>query len=169
MIDSLKRLSPQMVTLLVLLGALATILAALGYQHYGGYAPCELCLQQRYAYYAGIPLAAISLGLFVMGRPKPAMIALALCGVGFLANAGLGAYHSGVEWKWWPGPEACAGGDLSNIGGNLLESLKTAKPVSCNDAPWRFLGLSFAGWNVLISLDLAAGAWLGVHNARHAG
>lgn len=158
-----------MATLLVLLGALAAILAALGFQHLGGYAPCALCLQQRYAYYVGIPLAVVAFVLFRAGKPGPAAAVLALCGLGFFFNAGLGAYHSGVEWKWWPGPESCGGGDLSAISGNLLEALKTAKPVSCNDAPWRFLGLSFAGWNTLISLDLAAGAWLGVHNARRAG
>lgn len=166
MIDFLKRLSPQIIALLVLLGALATILGALWFQHYGGYAPCALCLQQRYAYYIGIPLAALALVFFWMGKPGPGTILLAICGIGFFLNAGLGAYHSGVEWKWWPGPDVCAGGELGTIGGNLLESLQNAKAVSCNDAPWRFLGLSFAGWNVLISLDLAIGAWLGVRNAR---
>jgi len=166
MIDFLKRLSPQIIALLIMLGALAAILGALWFQHYGGYAPCALCLQQRYAYYAGIPLAGLSLLLFWMGKPKLGATLLAICGIGFFLNAGLGAYHSGVEWKWWPGPDSCGGGDLGNVGGNLLESLQNAKAVSCNDAPWRFLGLSFAGWNVLISLDLAIGALLGVRNAR---
>jgi len=32
--------------------------------------------------------------------------------------------------------------------------------VSCTEAAWRFLGLSLAGWNVLISLALAAFAAL---------
>lgn len=168
MIDFLKRLSPQIIALLVMLGALAAILTALWFQHYGGYAPCALCLQQRYAYYAGIPLAGLSFLFFMLGRTTLAVALLAICGIGFFLNAGLGAYHAGVEWKWWPGPDSCGGGDLSSVGGNLLESLQNAKAVSCNDAPWRFLGLSFAGWNVLISLDLAIGALLGVRNARTA-
>lgn len=164
----LRQLSPQHAALLVLLGALAGILSALAFQHIGGYAPCALCLKQRYAYYAGIPIAGLSFLFFRIGKPAIAIALLALFGAGFFANAALGAYHSGVEWKWWPGPESCGGGDFSRIGGSLLEALKTAKPVSCNDAPWRFLGLSFAGWNVVISLGLALLASIGVRNARRA-
>lgn len=166
--EMLNRISTQHAALLLFLVALAGILSALAFQHIGGYAPCALCLQQRYAYYAGIPLAGAAFLFAWHKRTTVAGALLALCGLAFLANAGLGFYHSGVEWKWWPGPEACGGGDLSNIGTNLLEALKTAKPVSCNDAPWRMLGLSFAGWNVVISLGVAALAFLGVRNARAA-
>jgi disulfide bond formation protein DsbB len=68
------------------------------------------------------------------------------------AGAILGAYHAGVEWKWWPGPATCAfGGGLS--GG--LPNLDTARAISCDEAQWRFLGLSFAGWNVVVSLVVA--------------
>ena len=48
---------------LVLFAAIAVILTALGFQYIGGYAPCPLCLQQRYAYYAGIPLVFLALVL----------------------------------------------------------------------------------------------------------
>lgn len=152
--------------LAVLIVALAGILSALAFQHIGGYAPCALCLQQRYAYYVGIPLAALALLLAWGGKTNIAMILLGLAGLGFVANAGLGIYHSGVEWKWWPGPDACGGGDLSAIGGSLLDALKNAKPVSCDEPPWRFLGFSFAGWNVVISAGLAVLAFLGIRNAR---
>jgi len=66
-----------------------------------------------------------------------------------LASAFLGGYHSGVEWKWWPGPAACSFG--AGLSGGLPD-FTTAKVVSCSEAQWRFLGLSFAGWNVVISL-----------------
>lgn len=164
----LNRVTLHHAAFAVLVVALATILGALAFQHIGGYAPCALCLQQRYAYYIGIPLAALAFVLAWSGKTNIAMILLGLYGLGFLINAGIGVYHSGVEWKWWPGPEACGGGDFSAVGGNLLESLKTAKPVSCNEAPWRFLGLSFAGWNVMISAGLAVLAFLGIRNARSA-
>ena len=39
-----------------------------------------------------------------------ARILLLLVALAFLINAGLGIYHAGVEWKWWPGPTTCAGG-----------------------------------------------------------
>jgi len=78
---------------------------------------------------------------------------------GFLANAGLGIYHAGVEWKFWAGPDTCgAAQGLSTTSGGLLESLEKIRVVRCDEAAWRFLGLSFAGWNVLISLALALGA-----------
>jgi disulfide bond formation protein DsbB len=146
--------------------ALATILSALAYEHIGGYTPCALCLIERYAYYVGIPLAA---GAFFLGRSKPsglAVILLALCGLGFLINSGIGVYHSGIEWKWWPGPESCSAGTLAPLSGSLLDALENAKAVSCDDAPWRLFGLSFAGWSALISLGLAALSFLGVRNAR---
>ena len=81
-----------------------------------------------------------------------------------LWNAGLGAYHSGVEWKWWPGPQACDGA-LDHLGtaAGLAEKLKTVDVVRCDEAPWRLLGLSLAGYNALISLVLAAiAAWAAV-------
>ena len=47
---------------------------------------------------------------------------------------------------------------LSTTAGGLLENLEKIRIVRCDEAAWRFLGLSFAGWNVLISLALAVGA-----------
>ena len=81
-----------------------------------------------------------------------AVIALAA-----LWNAGLGAYHSGIEWKWWQGPAECSGSvvDLGKAG-DLLSRLDSEKVVRCDDVQWRWLGLSLAGYNVLISLALAA-------------
>jgi disulfide bond formation protein DsbB len=78
-----------------------------------------------------------------------------------LWNAGLGVYHSGIEWKWWAGPQDCSGplDDLSAPGG-LLERLQSISVVRCDEAVWRFLGLSLAGYNALISLALGAiAAW----------
>jgi disulfide bond formation protein DsbB len=70
----------------------------------------------------------------------------------FLANSGLAIYHSGVEWKFWPGPDTCsqAPGALAPIGGgSLLDNLSKTRVIRCDEASWRFLGLSFAGWNVI--------------------
>ncbi len=146
--------------------ALVTILTALTYEHAGGYTPCALCLIERYAYYVGVPLATAA---FFLATPKPSrlvVLLLALCGIGFLINGGIGVYHSGIEWKWWPGPEACSADSLAPLSGNLLDALNNAKAVSCDDAPWRLFGLSFAGWSALISFDLAILSFLGVRNAR---
>jgi disulfide bond formation protein DsbB len=79
-----------------------------------------------------------------------------------LANAWLGGYHAGVEWKFWPGPTDCSG-PLVDFGkaGNLLEQLDKVKVVRCDEVQFRFLGLSLAGYNVLISLAMAAIALFG--------
>ena len=76
-----------------------------------------------------------------------------LVSLAFLANAGLGVYHAGAEWGFWPGPATCAGGQaLTTTAGNLLEELQRTSVVRCDEAAGRFLGLSFPGWNVIASL-----------------
>jgi disulfide bond formation protein DsbB len=142
---------------IALIGA-ATILGAWFFQYGLGLKPCPLCLEQRYAYYFAIPLAVmVALGDQVGASRKVLMAALVAIALGMLWNAGLGVYHSGVEWKWWPGPQECSGPltDLS-AGGDLLSSLTNLTIVRCDEAAWRFLGLSLAGYDVLISLALAA-------------
>ena len=151
-------------SLVVLVGMIITIGSALGFEHLGGYAPCALCLEQRIPYYWGIPLMAIGLVAALM-RWSP-LIVRGMLVVGFLclvATAGLGIYHSGVEWGFFAAPESCGAGlsATSSDAGNLLDSLETAKPPSCADAAGRFLGLSFAGWNVVAAGLLAAVAAAG--------
>lgn len=147
----------------VLLGALATILAALGFEHLGGYLPCELCLQERYAYYASIPLMFVALSLLVAGWKRAAALLTFLVALAFLANAALGTYHAGFEWGFWPGPTTCSGalqplGPLEPGKGDLLEQLKNIRIVRCDTPSWRLFGISFAGYNALISLVLFTGA-----------
>jgi len=150
---------------LVFIGASGIIVMALGFEHIGGLKPCPLCYKQRWAYYGGIPLAAVaSLWAFYEKRDA-AVLALTLAGAGFLLNSVFGVFHSGIEWGWWPGPSDCTGGDLSVPGGNLLQSLSQTRVVRCDEASWRFLGISFAGYNALISAGFAmiafAGSWYG--------
>jgi disulfide bond formation protein DsbB len=137
--------------------ATAAIAAALAFQYIGGYQPCPLCLEQRTAYYVGIPAAFLALVLLSAGKPRIAAFVLFAVALAFLYNAGLGVYHAGAEWKFWDGPQTCsAGGALAPLGGKaggLLGNLDV-KVQRCDEAAWRFAGLSFAGWNVVISLAL---------------
>ncbi len=139
--------------------AVAAIVAALAFEHIGGYAPCPLCLMQRYAYYAGVPLLFAALVMVASDRAGWAAFVFFVVGLAFLANAGLGVYHAGAEWKFWPGPDTCASvaQDLGGPGG-LLKQLETTRVIRCDEAPWTFLGLSFAGWNVVASLLIAIAA-----------
>ena len=103
-----------------------------------GYRPCPLCLEQRYPYYFAIPLAVfIILGETVGSRRRVLLAALAVIAALMLWNAGLGAYHAGVEWKWWPGPNTCGGEPDLGTGGNLLKQLQSINVVRCDEAAWR--------------------------------
>jgi disulfide bond formation protein DsbB len=131
--------------------------------------PCPLCLEQRYAYYLVIPLGLVIAFAAAKGAPRAALAAgLAIIALATLGNAGLATYHSGVEWGLWKGPTECTGpvADLGSAG-NLLQRLDSVKVVRCDEVQWRFLGLSLAGYNVLISLSMAAiAAWGALRSAR---
>jgi len=156
------------VSAIVFGGAFLTVLTAHAFEVFGGYAPCPLCLQERYAYYFAVPAAVVA---FFAARGNSfgfARLVFVLIAIGFLINAGLGIYHAGAEWKWWPGPQTCSGAALAPISGNLLEALERARVVACDEAPWRMFGLSFAGWNAVVSAGLALVALLGVRNSPSA-
>jgi disulfide bond formation protein DsbB len=147
----------QMGALALLLSA-AVILTALGFEYLGGYAPCPLCLMQRYAYYAAIPLLFVAMAL-VSEMPRLAAFIFLAVAIAFLANAGLGVYHAGAEWKFWPGPETCATAQaLPTTASDLLSGLSDTRVLRCDEAAWTFAGLSFAGWNVIASLLAFTGA-----------
>ena len=82
-------------------GSAALMLGALAFQHIGGMAPCKLCIWQRYPHVIAIVIGAIALA--ASGRLLPLLGALAA-----LTTAGIGAYHTGVERKWWEGPSSCS-------------------------------------------------------------
>lgn len=143
---------------LTLFLAVGAILAALGFQYIGGYAPCPLCLMERYAYYAGIPLLFLAMAL-TAEKPRVAAFLFIVVALAFLANAGLGVYHAGAEWKFWPGPDTCGTVQaLPTTAADLLKQAEQTVVVRCDEAAWRFAGLSFAGWNVVVSLLAFAGA-----------
>jgi disulfide bond formation protein DsbB len=152
----------------VTLGMAATVGSALAFEYLGGYMPCHLCLIERDPYYYGVPIGILGMGAAVMGLPTwVTRMILIILGVMMLIGAGIGTYHSGVEWGFWPGPSSCtsAGGSGATSAGNLLSSLNTVHAPQCDQAALRILGLSLAGWNVVASLLLAAIAFVGVKKA----
>src|SRR5690606_26326214 len=147
---------------LAALGMAVTVGTALGFQHIGGYIPCKLCLEQRLPYYIGVPVAVLAL-LAAAFKLPPLVVRGLLIVVALLMtwSIWLGAFHAGVEWGWWPGPTDCGAVVAPPSGsGSLLDQLDAVIPPSCDQAAGRFLGLSFAGWNVVASVALAAVAWV---------
>lgn len=148
--------------ILIMLAAIAT---AWAFQLAEGFVPCELCLAQREPYYIAIPVAA--LGLLVLRRAPLAGRALLLAGAAAMVwAAALGAYHAGVEWGAWQGPNTCGAATDVTDAATLIARMQGETLVSCTAAAGRFLGLSFAGWNVLAAtaaaLTLAAAVLLPV-------
>lgn len=143
--------------------AAATIAGAWFFQLVLEILPCPLCLEQRYAYYFAFPFGLFVAFAIAKGAPRCLIIPpLAVLVLAALGNAGFGAYHAGVEWGFWPGPTGCSGAVLDLGKASLLENLDKVKVVRCDEVQWRFLGLSLAGYNALISLLMAAIAGWGI-------
>lgn len=136
--------------------AILAVGGALVFQYGFGYVPCMLCLWQRWPYYLGAPLALVAGFLALTGHGKAAKLLLVVVGLLFLGGAGLGVFHAGVEWSFWPGPTSCAGADAApTSAGGLLQQMQTTRIVPCDRAAWRLLGLSLAGYNALIAGAIA--------------
>ena len=143
---------------IVLIVGIATVSGAWSLQIFADIVPCPLCLQQRWVYYLGLPVAAAALAWLIAGASTGVpRVLLGLTALLFAGGAVLAAYHSGVEWHWWAGPSGCAtgaGAPQSAMG--LLQQMERTRVVPCDEASWRFLGLSLAGYNALISAGIVA-------------
>ena len=129
------------------------------FETFGGNAPCTLCLRQREVYWLAGSVAIVGLVVEQLSPLKRWVwlfqAALALI---FAVGMAVAVYHSGAEWKFWPGPTTCAStGAAVSLDSLTAIANGTAKikPPACDEAAWRFLGISMAGWNALISLELA--------------
>ena len=144
---------------LILVASVVALATALAAQYLGGLPPCSLCHYQRWPYIATICLAAAALS-FDPGAVRRALVAF--CGIAFVAGAGVASYHVGVEQGWLTGPAACSG---ANIGATTIEELRRqllATPVvRCDEVAWSMFGISFAGYNLIASLGLAAASLFG--------
>jgi len=162
---AIARRDPALAAASIIAGVgLLTICGFFFFEYVLGYPPCPLCLDQRNAFYVSVPLAALLCLGASHGASRKVMIAgFAVITAVMLWNTGLSAYHAGVEWKFWPGPNDCSG-PINGFGsaGNLLKQLENIRIVRCDEAAWRFLGISLAGYDALISLFLAAVAGWGL-------
>lgn len=149
------RNSPEQIGMLAALGSFGLLAGAWFFQSIG-YAPCAMCIWQRYPH-----AIAIVLGIFLILGFKNKLVFI----VGALAAAttsAIGVFHTGVERDWWEGPTSCTGSG-ENLGGlsgsDLLSTDGVAGLVMCDQVVWSFLGLSMASWNAALSF-LIFGVWL---------
>jgi len=142
----------------------ATLLGVWYFQYVVKLAPCPLCLEQRLPYHIVIPLSLL-IAIAALVRAPRALVTVGLLAIAIamLCSAALGAYHAGVEWHWWPGPTDCSGPVTDfTAKGSILSQLQSVRVVRCDEAAWRLFGISLAGYNVLVSLLMAAIAAYGL-------
>ena len=134
----------------VLVASAVVLGGALLSQYWGGLAPCELCLLQRWPWLAAIVISLVA--IMVGSRAALPWVALLLAAV-FAVGSAFAFYHVGVEKHWFAGPNACTGAATA---ADTVEALKARilgqMPVRCDEPAWMLWGISLAGWNLLASL-----------------
>ena len=120
-------------------------------QYVLGHKPCNLCIIERIPYIAAIILISL---IFILNRYQKIISSLIL--IFFIFGAVVSFYHFGIEQGFFSESLIC---DLSNSQPlnkeDLLNQLKKTEIVSCKDVTFRFLGLSLATINTVISLILS--------------
>ncbi len=153
-----SKYAPETIAFVLGAVALALIIGALGFEYLDRLPPCEMCMWQRYPH-AVAAIMGIGGFLLVRGKvlPPSAGAAIAVLAALSIAISGaIGVYHAGVEWHWWPGPQACTGTGFHYSGGPLDLN---APIVLCDHAAWRLFGLSLAGYNAILSFAAAAAGY----------
>ncbi|MGB7241911.1 MAG: disulfide bond formation protein B [Sulfitobacter sp.] len=129
-------------------GSAGLLLGAFVFQHFGGLAPCKMCIWQRYPH--GIAIFAGIVAFFL-----PMTLWLLIGAASAATTAAIGFYHVGVEQGWWQGPTTCTSGPIDGLSADdLLDQILAAPLVRCDDIPWQMLGISMAGWNGILSAGL---------------
>lgn len=148
-------LSPTaLARLIALLLPVALLGGALGSQYIGGLHPCEMCYWQRWPHGAAIVLALLAFTGPAESNRSRALTLLAA--VAIAISGGIGVYHAGVEAKIFEGFTQCTATGQGLSPAELLQAIRHEPLVRCDEVQFRFLGLSLAAWNAILSLGGAA-------------
>ena len=135
----------------VLIFSVLSLSIAYFIQYILGHKPCNLCLVERIPYLASVILISL---IFIINRFKKIIAGIVL--LFFIFGAIISFYHVGIEQEFFKESFVC------NLGGSkdalsteqLLKQLENT-PISCKDVAFRFLGLSLATINTIISILLS--------------
>ena len=132
--------------------SIISLIIAYFIQYILGHKPCNLCLIERIPYIAAI----ILISLFFMVNKFERFILGTLI-IFFIFGAVVSFYHVGIEQGFFSESLVCdletSNSNLSKE--NLLQELENRTIVSCKDVTFRFLGLSLATINTVISIILS--------------
>ena len=140
--------------LIALLLPVALLGGALGSQYLGGLHPCEMCYWQRWPHAAAILLAALAFTAPAASSRSRTLTLLAALAIA--VSGAIGVYHAGVEAKIFEGFTTCTAVGKGLSTADLLKQISRAPLVRCDEVQFRFLGISMAGWNAILSLGGAA-------------
>lgn len=145
----IKNLSFTHLVLLATIGSVLVLGGAFVFQAFG-FAPCKLCLWQRWPH-----AAAIAIGAATLTTQKRLLAWLGAAAAA--TTSALGFYHSGVERKLWEGPTTCTSSGLTGEldPADLLNQILAAPLVRCDEIPWEMFGVTMANLNALGSAGLA--------------
>ena len=101
-------------------------------------------------------------------RPAWLRAILLLAALAFAVDAGIAAFHVGVEQGWWQGTAECGSTlDLTLSPEELKNQLMNQPLVRCDEVTWSLFGISMAGYNFLYALALAvATLWFALRGRR---
>ena len=150
---------------LALLVPAALLTGAYGSQYLGGLYPCEMCYWQRWPHFAAVALA---LAAFAMrGAPDRGRSMVWLAALAIFVSGAIGVYHAGVEAGIFEGLTQCSSAISGGSSADILADIMAAPIIRCDAVQFRFLGISMAGWNAIISIGFALViAWLSLRKPR---
>ena len=128
--------------------SVAVILGAFAFEYIGGFLPCRLCYWQRYPHFLIILIFPLLYFFKFLSLIFVSMVSM------FVSTI-LAFYHVGVEQNYWPGPNSCTNSSIEGLTTDqLIDQIMSAPLVRCDEVSWELIGISMAGWNVLISFCL---------------
>lgn len=138
----------RIVALLLPVGLLG---GALGSQYLGGLHPCEMCYWQRWPHGVAILVALAAFTVPAQSRAGRGLTLLAALAIA--VSGAIGVYHAGVEARIFEGFTQCTATVTPGLStAELLKQLTQAPLIRCDEVQFRFLGISMAGWNAILSL-----------------
>jgi disulfide bond formation protein DsbB len=136
--------------LIALFLPVALLGGALGSQYLGGLHPCEMCYWQRWPHGAAILLAVLAFTAPAQSQRSRTLTILAALAIA--VSGAIGVYHAGVEARIFEGFTTCTALPSGASTSELLKQITHAPLVRCDQVQFRFLGISMAGWNAILSL-----------------
>ena len=146
--------APAAARIVALLLPVALLGGALGSQYLGGLHPCEMCYWQRWPHAAAIVIAALA--FTAPAESSRSRMLTLLAALAIAVSGAIGVYHAGVEAKIFEGFTQCTATGKGLSTADLLKQISRAPLIRCDEVQFRFLGISLAGWNAILSLGGAA-------------